>query len=139
MFNKLAKPFLTSISKNGAIPAELVESLNTVVKAAADYGKVVEEEKTKREQILANRDVAIAQIHAQRDVLLSYFQETFRERAKVLDESFRVLDRALEKGDVNAMDKALNIIVNTVKHSPFKDVADMQKKLNDESFVLKLE
>lgn len=115
------------------------EVLKTLTDAITEYGKVVEQEKTKRLGIEAQRDVMLEHVRAQKEVLMTYLQGSFRERALVLDKSFGLLDRGLETGDAAVMQAAIAMIVQTVQHSPFKDAQDLTKKLSDSSFVLKLE
>lgn len=126
----------------GLSPLDLLgvgEVLTTLTNAITEYGKVVEQEKTKRLGIEAQRDVMLEHLRGQKEVVMTFLQASFRERAYVLDKSFGLLDRGIETGDPSIMQAALTMIVTTVQHSPFKDARDLTNKLSESSFVLKLD
>ena len=57
-------------------PASFATGLVDCAKSITDYLKVKEVEQTKRSEIQAKRDVAIAMIQSHRDVLLSFVEKT---------------------------------------------------------------
>jgi hypothetical protein len=135
VFDGRTVPSQTNTSK-GVGP---ISSLNEMVREVTSYLVIAEQESTKRTDIRAKRDVAIAAIQAQRDVMLSVAQHTFQERAVVLQKQFDVLDAALAKGDAGTVDIALKSMVQVVQSSPFKSIQDMQQALGSKDFVIKLE
>lgn len=122
-----------------SIPIEIVESVKTLTEAAKEYGIIVEQEKTKREQIKAYKEATIEKIQAQRALLSQYLKESFQERSTILQKQFELIDQALASNDLPLLDRSLGAIVAIVHHSPFKDIQDMHQKLADDSFVLRLE
>lgn len=109
-----------------------------ITSACLEYGRVVQEEKTKRREIEANEKVAIANIHAQRDLLMAYLDRSFDERAENFRSLFEVVDQAIANGNNEQLAIALNSIVEIAKSSPFKDLADIaavRASLNDPNHV----
>ncbi len=81
-----------------------------------------EAEKTKREEIRAKRDVAVAAIDAQRELLQSFFAARFSERKHVLDGFFGLMHHAVESKDNAQLDTALKGILGVLEDSPLKDL-----------------
>lgn len=101
----------------------VVRNLNplVVVQEYFAFRKVVEEQKTERERIIAHRDIAVRTIEAERDTILEYFKLRFAERTEALGGFFQVLHRAVEEKNDRAMDIALAGILGIIKDSPLKD------------------
>ena len=101
----------------------VVQSLNplAVVQEYFAFRKVVEEQKTERERIIAQRDIAVGTIEAERDTILEYFKLRFAERGEALSGFFQVLHRAVVEKNDKAMDIALAGILGILKDSPIKD------------------
>ena len=116
----------------------LVEGIERIHQAHVDYQKLLEEERTKRVAILADRDATIEQIRAQRDVIKEALAQTFELRKTGLQAQIRAMDKALDSGNVEALHIVLDGIVKTVQSSPFRDIADMREKFSDQDFVLRL-
>lgn len=124
---------------SGGAPVPLVNGVSTVITSITDYLKIAEQEKTKRTEIVAKRDVAIAAIQAQRDMISELMQYTFQERATVLQKQFDVLDLAIASGNVDMVNSSLSAMVSVIQSSPFKNVQDMQHALGNKDFVVRLE
>ena len=89
---------------------------------------------TKREEIRAMRDTAIAQVSAMRDVVQTYLEKSFDERASLFAEQFKCVDAALRSGDNEMLSVSLNSINTLAASSPFKNLVDLnnvQKALTD--------
>jgi len=100
--------------------AGVLEALGLVT----SYLKVREEEESRRAEIRMERDIAVAKILSQRDVILRYFDATFKERETSLDHFYSLLRQASENGDDHRLECALRGIVGIVTSSPllgFKD------------------
>ncbi|EAW33391.1 hypothetical protein [Lyngbya sp. PCC 8106] len=111
-----------------------LESVREIVTACTDYLKIAEEERTKRQEIKAWEKTTIAQINAQRDVLIEYLERSFDERAKNFRQLFNVVDKAIDNGDNEQLALALHSITELAKSSPFKDLANLtsvKAALND--------
>jgi hypothetical protein len=138
--NILNNSAATLMSKTPAgAPVQLVNGVSTVLTSITDYLKIAEQEKTKRTEIVAKRDVAIAAIQAQREMISELMQYTFQERAMVLQKQFDVLDHAIANGNVDMVNSSLSAMVSVIQSSPFKNVQDMQQALGNKDFVVRLE
>lgn len=95
-----------------------------VLKAADEWVRVHEEEATKRTAILAARDVTLAEIHAKRELFMSYLERSFDERREMFAGLFARLDVAMAQGsgDVEAILGAINELA---AKSPFADLRDI--------------
>jgi hypothetical protein len=131
---------LTGLTKSlSGLPTHVVEGVNEVVNNITDYLKVAEQEKTKRTDITAKRDVALASIRSQRKMFSELMQYTFQERAAAIQKQFEILDLAMEKGDASIIGTTLNSMVSVIQSSPFKNVQEMQQALGNKDFVIRLE
>jgi hypothetical protein len=101
------------------------ESLQQMVSAYTEYLAIAEVERTKRRDIEAWEKEAITRINAQRDLLITYLDRSFDERAENFRALFGVVDDALLSGDNQQLALALNSITEIAKSSPFKDLANL--------------
>jgi len=101
------------------------ECLNEIVSAYTDYMKVAETEQTKRREIDAWEKTTIAQINAQRDLLIEYLTRSFDERAENFRVLFNVVDIALTSGNNEQLALTLHSITEIAKSSPFKELANL--------------
>lgn len=71
-----------SFKKNAILLSDVnpAECLQQIVSAYTEYMKVAEQERTKRREIEAWEKTTIAQINAQRDLLMAYLEQSFDER-----------------------------------------------------------
>jgi hypothetical protein len=152
-FNQLQKPALSNkpsptsgaadlslLTKSLAgLPVHVVDGVKNMVSDVTDYLKVAEQEKTKRTDITAKRDVALASIRAQREAISEMIQFTFQERASTLQKQFDVLDLAMAQGNAAIVDSSLRSMVQVIQSSPFKSIQEMQQSLANKDFVIRLE
>ncbi|WP_414618768.1 hypothetical protein [Calothrix sp. CCY 0018] len=101
------------------------ESLEQMVSAYTEYLTIAEQERTKRRDIEAWEKEAIARINAQRELVITYLDRSFDERAENFRALFGVVDNALVSGDNEQLAIALNSITEIAKSSPFKDLANL--------------
>ncbi len=110
---------------------EARNAFSQLIDAWQNVKTVKEQEATKREFIRANRDVALARIKSQREILELYLTKTFKERKAVIENSFRVLDEGIASGNDKAIDAAMTMIVNTVQTSPLQGVKEIMRQIDD--------
>jgi hypothetical protein len=106
-------------------PAMVVDTFNLVLASANQWVKVINEEKTKREEILAWEKTQVEIIRVQRDFLLTALDKTFDERSENFRRLFDNLDAALasEREDAGAqVSEILGAITDLAQTSPFKDL-----------------
>jgi hypothetical protein len=101
------------------------DCLQQIVSAYTEYKIIAQREKTNRREIDAWEKTRIAQIKAQRDLLIQYLDRSFDERAKNFSVLFAVVDRALASGNNEQLAITLNSIVEIAKSSPFKELANL--------------
>jgi|SRR4051794_13248270 len=99
--------------------------IHQVVTLGRDWAQVHDAETTKRAEIAANADVTIAEIHARRDLFLTYLDKSFDERARTFDQLFDRLDKALA-GNPELVPSILASISALAHKSPFADLHDPQ-------------
>lgn len=116
-------------------PSEVASTLKAFSEAATDAVKFCEVQKTKREEIRADRDVRIARLRVQRDIVMDYLERSFDERRFLFDRQFEVVDHALTTGNIEELALSLQSINDLAKSSPFKalaDIGNVQRALTQE-------
>lgn len=121
------------------VPTNITDALVSFTNAIAEYLTVAEIEHTKRTDIIAKRDIALAEIQSKRDSFSELLKYTFQERAVVLQKQFDALDFAMNSDNVALAQMSLKAMVSTVTSSPFKSVQELQQALGSEDFVVRLE
>lgn len=128
-----AAPFPSAALANTALV-----TLQIVAQEARKMHQTAEEEQTKRAAIEAQRQAVLAKIEATRVLLSEYMARTFDERGATLDRMFDALDTAQASGDTGTVQHLLGSIVDVVKASPFKDLAEFKRSYEDPEFVLEI-
>lgn len=111
-----------------------VTGFQQIVSAYVEYKTIAEQERTKRREIEAWEKETIAKINATRDLLITYLDRTFDERAKNFHDLFDVVDRAIASNNNEQLALALNSIAELAKSNPFKDltnIASVRAALDD--------
>ena len=109
-------------------------AISTLAQVSNETIKYVAEQETKREEIRAERDVAIARINAMSDSIKLYLEKTFDERSAIFSKQFEAVDEALRTGNTEMLALTLNSINSLAASSPFKNLADIgqvQQALTD--------
>ena len=117
-------------------PQEVMAAIATLTQVSNETIKYVAEQETKREEIRAERDVAIERIHAMSDNIKLYLEKTFDERSAIFAKQFECVDAALRDGNTEMLALTLNSINSLAASSPFKNLADInqvQQALGDSS------
>ena len=104
----------------------------------ADYFRTMQVEDTKRQAIIAHRDVLIERIAAEKDTLLAYFDHKFAERRAALDEFFELLHHAVASGDNQQLVAALSGILTIIQDNPLDDFASFKEKFQDPDYVVEI-
>ena len=106
-------------------PVDALNALNQLVGAARESFQVHETESTKREKLRTYRETEVARIKASEEVLREYFDRAFEERRETHKRLFEGLDRALDSGDVTAMQTVVGGIVEVARTSPLASIGDL--------------
>lgn len=86
--------------------------------------RTVANSSVERERIRAEAEEEIQNIHYARDALLTYLDKSFDERRVNFERLFGIVDKALDSGQLDAVAKGLDAIVDLAAQSPFKALAD---------------
>lgn len=116
-----------------ASAADAVGVLNNIIDSAQEYLEVREVERTKRDKIEADKQVALETIHARSELFLTYLDRSFDEREANFANLFAALDKAMTEG-VGSVSEILGAITTLAAASPFKDLHDpikVRKALDD--------
>ena len=109
-----------------------------VVTEVVGYLKTRQDEKTKRECIWAKRDAIVTELNNEKEVVLSYFEHRFAERKGALEQFYSLLHRAVDTGNDQQLETALNGILGIIQENPLKDFAEFKKNMADPNFMLEL-
>jgi hypothetical protein len=94
---------------------------------AGEVRKFEEAQVTKRIGIAAERDIAIAKVRAQQELLQEYLNRSFDERAENFTRLFAVVDGALDTNNMAALAAGLESVVKLATSSPFKDLRTVEE------------
>ncbi|MFD8014379.1 hypothetical protein [Streptomyces sp. NPDC058955] len=112
-------------AKSVPIPtADAFAALHEIVAAAREYGRIREEEQTKRAVVAAAEHVQVERIHAAERSLKLYFDRVFAERAHTNEEMFVRLDQAMDSGDPQMVHAVVRGIVDLAQSSPLAGLDD---------------
>ena len=106
-------------------PLAALDIVNNIVNASREVAKFTEEQITKRCEIEKEKQIAIAEIQKQRDVLLLYLEKTFDERKSQFSKFFDIVDHALQSGNMQELAVGLDNINRLANSSPFKNLTDL--------------
>ena len=123
--DRLDTLFGTVTSTNPTNSQEVMAALATLSHVSNETIRYVEEQETRREEIRAERDVAIARINAISDSIKLYLEKTFDERSAAFAKLFDSLDVAMHKGNTEMLAMTINGINSLAASSPFKNLADI--------------
>ena len=126
-----------TVAKGGSKVVGNVNPL-AVVAEAVKYLETIQEEKTKREYIWAKRDVLVTELNNEKEVVLSYFEHRFAERKGALEQFYSRLHRAVDTGNDQHLETALNGILGIIQENPLKDFAEFRKNMAKDDFVLEV-
>ncbi len=132
--DKLGDLMDTVKNTNPTNPQEVMAAIATLTQVSNETIQYVAEQETKREEIRAERNVAIARIHAMSDNIKLYLEKTFDERSAIFAKQFECVDAALREGNTEMLAMTLNSINSLAASSPFKNLADInqvQQALSD--------
>lgn len=96
-----------------------------IIKLYKETERIIEEEKTKREEIKAKKEIKLESIRLQRDFFLSYLENTYDERSKNFKKLFEVIDDAIVKDNIQQLSIGLDSLNKLAAESPFKVIADI--------------
>lgn len=108
------------------------------ISGIADYFRALTEEETKRQAIVANREVLIARITAEQEAILAYFTQRFAERRVALDEFFELLRHAVDSRDSHQLNAALAGILGIIQDNPLDDFETFKQQFQNPDYVIEI-
>ena len=105
---------------------DVVGVIKDLITQAGEVRKFEEVQITQRAEIAASRDIAIANIEAQKQALQLYLEKSFDERRTNFDKLFAVVDHSLETGNMQELAQGLQGILTLADSSPFKDLESVE-------------
>ena len=117
-----------------AASAAILDTLSGI----SDCFRAMQEEETKRQAIIANRDVLIARITAEKEAILAYFGHRFAERRAALDEFFELLHHAVAGGDNHQLTVALTGILGIIQDNPLDDFETFKQQFQDPNYIIEI-
>lgn len=124
--NTIGKIITKYVGDTGKV---IIQDLNPldILEEYISYRKKAEEQKTEREKILAQRDIAIKSIESEKEVILKYFELRFSERKEALSQLFEVLHQAIENKNISTADYILDGILGIIRENPLKDFESFRR------------
>ena len=111
-------------------PNQVFDTLGNVGGQLLDLLKSKEENKTERERIRADKEKTLAQIEATKEVLMTFLNRSFDERAIVLKKSFEAMDVAIKNNDIQALACTVQSVTSLAAQSPFTALMDARNVRN---------
>lgn len=99
--------------------------VNGIIEAASEWVQVHETESTKRAYISSWERATVEEIHARRDVFLTYLERSFDERDRAFHKLFSALDTAMTS-DTQQVAAILGAITTLASRSPFADLGNIE-------------
>ena len=127
MKNKL----LSLIGNSKPSPQQALDGLKIFAEVVKENRRISEEEKTKRDNILAMKEFEITKIQAQKEVLKDYFEKIFAERKLNLEKMFDALDKGIESNNLELIQLSLHSIVEIAKDSPLKQIEKLRSDFHN--------
>ncbi|MFD0900182.1 hypothetical protein [Actinomadura sediminis] len=117
---------------------DVLNALNQLVSVTRELIHIRETERTKREKLRVYRETEVARIKASEKTLRDYFGLVIEERRETHRRLFDGLDRALESGDVAAMQTVVGGIVEVARTSPLAligNLGELRRAMDDPNTV----
>jgi hypothetical protein len=104
-----------------AVPTAAPVAIGEIVSAISECVQTHQRERTRREEIEADKQIALARIERQHDLLDTYVHGRMGERASLQSNVFRTVDVALEKGNDEALDRVLRVLESELCRNPLSE------------------
>jgi len=122
---------LNSLNKYKPSPQQALEGLRILVSTIIENNKIIQEETTKRENIVAIKEFEIEKIQSQKEILKEYFEKVFAERKILFDKMFDTLDEGIENNNLELIQLSLSSIVEIAKDSPLNQVEKLKNDFHN--------
>ncbi len=119
----VAKSTAQASAKTAAKAAPIVaaaSAVTDVVDAVTDYGKVRQQERTKRAHIAAEERVAVRRIRAQERLLKKTIDGELRKQDRAITAGTHLLEHAMATGNDDQVALAVKLLLETVQQDPLR-------------------
>jgi len=121
----MSNPLISSASRGFFSAADAVGLLNSLLGTVKECVATNQTEVTKRQLIVSRERVLLEEIHAKREIFLTYLDRSFDERAVNFAKLFKALDEALAN-DTSQVGVILTQFTVLAAQSPFADLHDIE-------------
>lgn len=121
-----------SILPTVAPPIVAADPVFQLTRALVEYLTGRDEQQTRRTEIEAHRDVHIAAIEADREVLEAGIAAVFAERGEALAHLGAALRQATEVGDAELARALLDALLAVLARDPFADLAAFRRRVSED-------
>lgn len=136
----MANKLVETISKtNNLVSSMQTDAVKAVIRAVQECKKIEQNEATKREQIRADRDAAIAKIKNAREIIEKIVDRTFDERKIVLKTQLKEMETALRTGNIQALNCSLNAMAAVLQVDPIENIVEISRKIANNEYTLTLD
>lgn len=111
-------------------PEAALDSFGELAKVYTSLQQIKESNITERERIRSEEKRVLKQIKATKEILLTYLNRSFDERAYVFKKNFQAVDTAIQNNNMEALATTIQSINMLAAQSPFKDIIDVAKVKN---------
>lgn len=111
-------------------PNQAINTIGSLAGQLLGLLKSKDDNETERERIRADKEKTLAQIEATREVLMTFLNRSFDERAIVLKKSFEVMDVAIKNNDIQALACTVQSVTSLAAQSPFTALLDVRNVRN---------
>ena len=106
-------------------PEQALNTLNDLYNKYVTLQEVKESNKTERKRIQDDKEKALAQIKATKDVFMTYLNRSFDERAMIFKKDFEAIDTAIANNNMEALAITVQSVNTLAAQSPFKALVDL--------------
>ncbi len=117
------------------------QAMNNLCDLCGKYmslSETIENNKTERERIRAEKEKAIRQIEATKELLLTYLNRSFDERKIVFEKDFKAIDAAIAANNMEALAMTVQSVNKLAAQSPFgalMDVVSVKRSLIEDKEI----
>lgn len=108
-------------------PNAAVNAFENVAQSYMNWQQTIAANETERERIKAEKEKAIKQIEATKEILMTYLNKSFDERTVIFKKNFEAIDVAIASNNMEALAITIQSVNALAAQSPFKALADVAK------------
>lgn len=113
------------MSKKQFDPEQALGTLKDLYNRYATLEECRESNMTERVRIQAEKVAALKKIEATRDLLMTYLNKSFDERAAIFKKDFESIDTAIANNNMEALAIMVQSVNTLAAQSPFKSLVDL--------------